>query len=86
MIVDILFLILGVSTIYLSQNTKQCCYYRQHFHNAYCNNNSGCIITEALIEGPPKVFCSITGDCLPPEAYQGYWLEGFTKSCSECNF
>ncbi len=67
-----------------------CCYYRQHFHNAYCGNNAigtqafGCILTRALIEGPPVVICSTNGRCLPPEGEQGYWLEGFDNGCDVC--
>lgn len=64
-----------------------CCYYRQHYHNAYCNdkNDLGCVLGPALIAGPPKIICRETLDCLPGMANQGYWLEGFGKNCEECN-
>lgn len=65
-----------------------CCYYRQHYHNAYCGDNNksfGCILTPALVEGLPSVVCSNTSGCLPGGmAKQGYWLEGFKWNCDEC--
>ena len=63
-----------------------CCYYRQHYHNAYCSqNNTGCVLGPALVTGAPIVKCSKTGDCLPGMFSQGYWLEGFKHNCN-CNF
>lgn len=47
-------------------------------------NSLGCIISESLMDGPPKVICSTTGGCLPPKGSQGYWLEGFELNCNQC--
>ena len=59
-----------------------CCYYRQHYHNAYCSpNHTGCVLGPALVSGYPVVKVSETGDCLPGLMDQGYWLEGFKHNC-----
>ena len=119
-------------------NVIICCYYRQHYHNAYCNgdttninptninptdinptninptninptninptdinptdinptdinptninptNSGGCIITPAIISGPPILICGNSVRCMPPDGLQGYWLEGFELNCEEC--
>ena len=66
-----------------------CCYYRQHYHDAFCGNTTyekaiGCIITSALISGNPKILCQENG-CMPSEINQGYWLEGFENNCDYCS-
>ena len=70
-------------------NASICCYYRQHYHNAYCGdtkteptNAIGCVLGPALVAGPPKVICSEGNDCLPGMYNQGYWLLGFKNNCS----
>ena len=65
-----------------NQQTREiCCYYRQHYHNAYCNNPTnetfGCVLGPALVTNSPVIKCSSTGECLPGMMNQGYWLEGF---------
>jgi len=75
-----------------------CCYYRQHYHDAYCSNKNfynpfipqpdsfGCVLSRALIAGSPKVVCSSSDGCMPLENDQGYWLEGFRPNCDECAY
>ena len=73
--------------LFLTTVRTTCCYYRQHYHNAWCNSNPdlNCVLSKALIGGvPPNIYCSNDNGCMPPMEYQGYWLEGFRSSCSEC--
>ena len=79
-------------------NANICCYYRQHYHNAYCGytntdntdntenktnkNDIGCVLGPALVVGAPKVICSEGNDCLPGMFNQGYWLLGFKNNCT----
>ena len=69
---------------------KLCCYYRQHYHDAYCGNKS-CVLSEALVTGAPNIVCStVSKGCMPGMRVQdgigqGYWLEGWKYNCNECN-
>ena len=87
-------LVLIAISIVITKSSPICCYYRQHYHDAYCGgcNNSdissdsfGCIITRALVVGPPMIICSHNNRCMPPESDQGYWLEGFELNCDSCS-
>lgn len=91
-----------ISWLCISHTHSLCCYYRQHYHNVYCDddtsllisetissnfnipNSCGCILTDALVSGPPMVVCGYNGGCSPPEGGQGYWLEGFQSGCDDC--
>ena len=82
----LLIILLTQSTI-ANKIDIMCCYYRQHYHNAYCNYPSespGCVLGPALVAGAPRIICSSTSDCLPDMSHQGYWLEGFKRNCDEC--
>lgn len=62
-----------------------CCYYRNHYHDAVCANNS-CFISEPRLGGEsPMILCqSLSQGCLPPMGQQYYWLEGLKLNCDEC--
>ena len=66
-----------------------CCYYRQHYHDAYCGNKS-CVLSAALVTGAPNLVCStVSKGCMPGMRVrdgigQGYWLEGWKYNCDEC--
>jgi hypothetical protein len=69
------------------QDLVLCCYYRQHFHEAMCNDNGkgGCVISAAIPGGiPPKVSCSKELKCSIGEYSTGYFLDSFRLNCQEC--
>lgn len=77
-------LILGI--YYFQNKGVLCCFYRNHYHDAMCDNHS-CVISPPLLGGlPPTIFCMDPSQgCLPPMDLQYYWLEGFKTNCDECS-